>query len=126
LVRLNVCEADQIPKLGPCDLLSELAQVSFQPVRFDILRDESKKEYSDQRDVKEAPMPMGRYRITDPIIAIIEEGGRHVAYTVPRGAIVIIEKSSTFDANRLVEVLWDEKRVMIFAKDLGSRSEWAE
>jgi hypothetical protein len=27
-----------------------LAQFSFQPVRFDVLWDESKKEYSDQRD----------------------------------------------------------------------------
>jgi hypothetical protein len=67
-------------------------------------------------------MPLGRYRITDPTIAVVEEEGRHVSYTVPVGAIVIVDVNSLQD-NGLVEVVWNEEPVMMFAQDLRSRSE---
>jgi hypothetical protein len=40
-------------------------------------------------------MPVGRYRIADPIIALFMEDGRHVAREVPEGAVI------TFDSNAL-------------------------
>lgn len=68
--------------------------------------------------------PLGRYRVSSPTLALLEEEGRHVARTVPAGAVV--EVDGIFENNRLVEVLWDGKRVMMFAQDLRSRAELAE
>jgi hypothetical protein len=69
-------------------------------------------------------MPVGRYRFSSPTLALLEEGGRHVARTVPAGAVV--EVDGAFEKEKLVEVLWDGKRVMMFAQDLRSRAELAE
>ena len=68
--------------------------------------------------------PLGRYRFNSPTLALLEEEGHHVARTVPAGAIV--EVDGTLEAGRLVEVLWDGKRVMMFAQDLKSRAELAK
>jgi hypothetical protein len=66
-------------------------------------------------------MPLGRYRITEPTIAVVEEEGRHVSYTVPIGAVVSADMNS-LQRNGLVDVVWSEKPVMMFAQDLRSRS----
>ena len=47
--------------------------------------------------------PLGRYRVSSPTLALLEEEGRHVARTVPAGAV--IEVDGTFENNKLVEVL---------------------
>jgi hypothetical protein len=69
-------------------------------------------------------MSVGRYRFNSPTLALLEEEGRHVARTVPAGAIVEVE--GIFESDKLVEVLWDGKRVMMFAQDLKSRAEPTE
>ncbi len=66
-------------------------------------------------------MPLGRYRITQPTIALFEQEGRHVARTVPAGAIIKID-SAAFDGNKLVDVTWDNNKVMMFTQDLRSRA----
>jgi hypothetical protein len=66
-------------------------------------------------------MPLGRYRITNPKIALFEEGGRHVARIVPVDAIVSVD-SAAFDGNKLVDVTWNDKKVMMFTQDLRSRA----
>ena len=48
--------------------------------------------------------------------------GRHVARTVPDGALVSIDES-LLNQNKLVEVLWNETRVMMFAQDVRTRGE---
>ena len=63
-----------------------------------------------------------RYRITSPTLALFEQDGRHVAHTVPTGAIVALD-SNGFDGNKLVKVTWDGEAVMMFTQDLRSRSE---
>ena len=70
----------------------------------------------------DAHMADGHYRITSPTLALIEEGGRHVAHTVPTGAIVTVE-GDAFDGEKLVNVIWDGKEVMMFAQDLRVRAE---
>ena len=70
-------------------------------------------------------MPLVRYRITQPTIALFEQDGGHVADTVPAGVIVEIH-SDSFEADKLVEVVWDGKRVMMFAQDLRKRAEAAK
>lgn len=67
-------------------------------------------------------MPLGRFRITHPTIALFHEDGRHVAHTVPEGAVIRVD-SAAFDGDRLVDVTWDGKKVMMFTQDLRSRAE---
>jgi len=65
------------------------------------------------------------YRITSPALALFPEDGRHVAHMIPKGNLVRIE-SETFNGNKLVEVLWNGKVVMMFTQDLRSRGEKKE
>jgi len=50
------------------------------------------------------------------------EVAHYVSRTVPKGAIVTIE-SETFDGNKLVEVRYEGKVIMMFTQDLRSRGE---
>jgi hypothetical protein len=63
-------------------------------------------------------MPVGRYRITNPTIAIFHEGDRHVAHMVSAGSIITID-CVAFDGERLVDVKWEGKEVMMFAQDFA-------
>jgi len=64
----------------------------------------------------------GKYRIKSPTIALFRENGRHVPRTVPEGTVV--ETSSlAFDGNKLVEVMWDGRKVRMFSQDILSRGE---
>jgi hypothetical protein len=67
-------------------------------------------------------MPMGRFRITNPTLALVHEDGRHVAHTVPTGTIIVVD-STAFDDEKLVNVTWDSRKVMMFAQDLRVRAE---
>jgi len=70
-------------------------------------------------------MPIGRYRITNPTLALFQEDGHHVAHTVPTGAFVTVD-SAAFDGEKLVNVTWDGKTVMMFTQDLRLRAEPAQ
>jgi len=70
-------------------------------------------------------MPLGRYRINNPTIALFEQDGRHVADTVPAGAVIEIN-SDTFDGDKLLEVVWNGKPVLMFTQDLRKRAEPAK
>ncbi len=48
------------------------------------------------------------------------EDGRHVAHLVPEGAMISID-GKTFNGNKLIEVIWAEKIVMMFTQDLRTR-----
>ena len=62
-----------------------------------------------------------KYRILSPTIALSPVDGRHVARTVPGGSVVSIE--SLINHKKLVEVLWNETKVMMFAQDVRARGE---
>ena len=70
-------------------------------------------------------MPLGRYRIKQPTIAVFHENGRHAACTVPAGALIEID-SAVIEAQGLVTVTWMRKEVMMFAQDLRSSAEKVE
>jgi len=70
-------------------------------------------------------VPLGRYRINSPTIALFEQDGRHVADTVPAGALIEIN-SATFDGDKLLEVIWNGKSVLMFTQDLRKRAEPAK
>jgi hypothetical protein len=67
-------------------------------------------------------MAAERYRIKDPTIAMSHDDGRGVAYTVTVGAIVEIG-NGPLDGDKLVEVTWNGKVVMMFTQDLRMRAE---
>jgi hypothetical protein len=67
-------------------------------------------------------MPIEKYRIDSPTIALFQEEGRHVAHTIPTGAIISTD-GKPFLGNKLMEVLWDKKAVMMFAQDIRARGE---
>jgi len=48
------------------------------------------------------------------------EDGRHVAHLVPEGAMISID-GKTFNGNKLIEVTWAGKIVMMFTQDLRTR-----
>jgi hypothetical protein len=73
---------------------------------------------------KRQSLPIGRYRITNPTIALFHEDGRHIARTVPTGAFITID-SAAFDGNKLADVTWDDKKVMMFTQDLRARAKRA-
>jgi len=66
-----------------------------------------------------------RYLISSPTIALFLEGGRHIAHLVPEGAM-ITTGGKPFNGNKLIEVTWSEKVVMMFTQDLRSRGKKIE
>jgi len=70
-------------------------------------------------------MAAERYRIKDPTIAMSHDDGRGVAYTVSVGATVEV-CNGPLDGDKLVEVLWNGKAVMMFTQDLRLRAERIE
>jgi hypothetical protein len=67
-------------------------------------------------------MAAERYRIKDPTIAMSHDDGRGVAYTVTIGAVVEV-RDGPFHGDKLVEVMWNGKTVMMFTQDLRLRAE---
>lgn len=64
---------------------------------------------------------MSTFRITTPTIALFPvEEGHHEAHTVPAGAIIAAEG---IDEDKLIEVTWEGKRMLMFAQDIRSRGE---
>ena len=70
-------------------------------------------------------MSGGKYRIKSSTIALFVENGSRIARTIPAGAIVEIENSSSL-LDGLVEVIWEERKAMMFAQDVRSRGERIE
>jgi hypothetical protein len=65
------------------------------------------------------------YRITSPALVLFQENERHVSHMIPRGAVVSFD-ARTFNGDKLVEVLWDGRVVLMFTQDLRLRGEKIE
>jgi hypothetical protein len=63
---------------------------------------------------------MEKYRVKTATIALVYEGSRQVPRTVPAGAIVTLD---FLDGTKLVEVIWEDQKAMMFAQDLRTRGE---
>ena len=66
-----------------------------------------------------------RYKINDPTIAMFQQEGKHVAQTIASGTIVEVT-NNVIDGDRLVDVIWEGRNVMMFTQDLRSRAEPVE
>ena len=71
------------------------------------------------------PIRGQRYRLNTPTLAIVNEDGHHHPVTVPLGAVVKVI-DGPLDGNRLVDVRWDGKTVMMFTTDIRERCERLE
>jgi hypothetical protein len=67
-------------------------------------------------------MAVDKYRITSPTTALFLTAAGHVSEIVPAGAIVNVD-SGPFKDNRLVQVRWAERTVMMFIHDIRTRAE---
>jgi hypothetical protein len=66
-----------------------------------------------------------RYRINDPTIAMFQNEGGYVARTIASGTVVDVCNEG-IDGDRLVDVVWDGRNIMMFTQDLRSRAERIE
>jgi hypothetical protein len=64
----------------------------------------------------------GKYRINTATLVLVLDGDYHRGHTVPRGAIVTVDRT-TFGTTKLVQITWDGKKAMMFLEDLRSRGE---
>jgi hypothetical protein len=63
-------------------------------------------------------MPRGRYRITNPTLAMkTNDDHGNTALTVPTGAFIFID-SESFNGNHLIDVQWEGNSVMMSTLDL--------
>jgi len=62
-----------------------------------------------------------KFRINTPTFALCLEEGRQVARTIPGGEEVIVNDENAIQQNKLIEVQWAEKLVMMFAQDIRAR-----
>jgi hypothetical protein len=63
-----------------------------------------------------------RYRLKTPTLAIMDHEGQNTPITIPSGAVVEIV-NGPLDGNRLLDVQWDGKAVMMFTTDIRERGE---
>ena len=71
------------------------------------------------------PVRGQRYRLNTPTLAIFNQDGQHHPVTVPLGAVVKVI-DGPLDGNRLVDVRWEGKTVMMFTTDIRERCERLE
>jgi hypothetical protein len=67
-------------------------------------------------------MSQDTFRITSPTVVLFLEDGGHVSRMISKGELITIN-SETFNGNKLVEVLWEGRAVMMFTQDLRARGE---
>lgn len=66
-----------------------------------------------------------RYRSRTPILGIYTDPSQHrIPITIPQGALVEVEAG--VNGSRLVDVIWEDKVVMMFTIDLRNRCDKVE
>jgi hypothetical protein len=60
---------------------------------------------------------LGSHRLIEPILAMFALDGHHHATTVPIGTVVDLN-GKKFNGDRLMEVQWDGRMVLMFTADL--------
>jgi len=63
-----------------------------------------------------------RYRLNTSTLAIVNGDGQHSPVTVPAGSIVEVV-AGPLDGNRLIDVEWEGKTLMMFTIDIRERGE---
>ena len=64
----------------------------------------------------------GAYILSTPTLALVQESDHHIAISVPRGDTITVT-AEAFCGDRLIEVTWAGKTVLMFADDLRARTQ---
>ena len=66
-----------------------------------------------------------RFRMKTPTLAIMTQDGAKIPVMIPKGAEVEV-LDGPLNGNRLVDVRWEGKTVMVFTNDIRDRGERLE
>jgi len=66
------------------------------------------------------PVRCQRFRLNTPTLAIIRHDGQNYPTSIPNRAVVKV-LAGPLDGNRLVDVMWGGKAVMMFTTDIRER-----
>ena len=64
---------------------------------------------------------LGRYRLIAPVLAVFPVDGHHESASVPTGTVLDLD-GKTFNGERLMDVSWDGRKVMMFTDELKTKS----
>ena len=62
---------------------------------------------------------LGRHRLNNPLLAMFAGEDGHEAITVPIGTVIELT-AKKFNGDRLMEVIWDDRKLLMFTEDLRS------
>jgi hypothetical protein len=65
-------------------------------------------------------MHSATYRVRETALAILSTGGERLPVTLPINAIIVLI-DGPLDGNRLVDVSWEGKTLMMFTQDMRDR-----
>jgi hypothetical protein len=60
---------------------------------------------------------IGQYRLTNPAFALVFVDGYQRSLTLPTGAFLDLD-GTTFNGGRLMDVLWADRKAIMFTEDL--------
>lgn len=60
---------------------------------------------------------LGRHRLNNPLLAMFAGVDGHEAITIPSGAVLDLT-AKKFNGERLMEVFWGERKLLMFTEDL--------
>jgi len=60
---------------------------------------------------------LGRHRLNNSLLAMFAGVDGHEAITVPSGTVLELT-AKKFNGDRLMEVLWDQRKLLMFTDDL--------
>jgi hypothetical protein len=64
-----------------------------------------------------------QFRLSADTIGIEGFNGRRAAVQIPAGSVITVESGPRPDDQRMVEVQWDGRRLVMFAEDIEQRGE---
>ena len=73
-------------------------------------------------EVSVSMMADEKYHIKSPTIVLFLKDGHFVSQMIPEGTVITLE-GATFNGNKLIDVVWEGKVVMMFTQDVRSRAE---
>jgi hypothetical protein len=64
-----------------------------------------------------------RFRLKAETIAIETNGDKRIAIHVPAGSVVTVESDPRPDDRRMLDILWEGRKIVMFADDIRKRGE---
>ena len=64
-----------------------------------------------------------RFRLKAETIAIETNGDKRIAVHVPAGSVVTVESGPRPDDRRMLDILWEGRKIVMFSDDIQKRGE---